>query len=869
MSNSSDETKSTDEDDEEEILEEHWDVSCEDILRDFNEDDDNGSRENSLDPKSQNGALSLILMFLLLWAAFYHISAAALNHLIQFLRYALSLIAPGSPVVAALLASFPTSLYALKKHFHLSVDQFEKYVICPKCCSLYNFRECLSTTSIAARIYPKTCNHVAFRNHPIRSHRKPCGHNLLKEVITKTDRKFYPLKSYCYYPIVKSLSAILNRQNLIEQCEHWRARAIPNNTLADIYDGRVWQQFLTYKGRPFLSDPHNIGLMLNCDWFQPFNLTNYSVGVLYMVILNLPRTIRFKPENILIVGIIPGPSEPNCHEINSFLRPLVKELNMLWNEGFSMMYNGNNIVIHAALLATVCDVPATAKLGGFLSHASKHACWKCSKVFPYNSELNRVDFSGVQLGPLREHTIHKHNAIEAVGAATPTQRNEIELRNGSRFTELMHLPYYDCVRFSIIDPMHNLFLGTSKRMFHQWTESGLISRRSLQDIQDIVQKCTVPSGIGRIPHKIASNFTNLTADEWKNWTLLFSQIALHNILPEDHLKCWQLYISACNIYCSSVLTLDDIAIADGLMKSFFTAAESLYGPSFITINSHLHLHLQNVFTDYGPCYGFWLFSFERYNGMLGKYHTNQLSIEIQLMRRFIETMHIRSIVNTDTVAPEHLFVFKDLLGTNSGGSANETLFGQTTYLGRNANSLQNCVDVKLLPPFTVHHFDSISHSNLRICYQSFLPDVDLLEVPQLCQKYKSAVWWSQRINSSVYPKKALTCIQAYWIGEDGAISNDSSELCAGRVEYFFSQRLLVGNDYIDINMAHVKWFQEHNARKEYLNPVEIWCSGLFKPFGPASFIPVEKIQEVCITCDISMNGEVVTAINPIKKKVFL
>lgn len=70
--------------------------------------------------------------------------------------------------------------------------------------------------------------------------------------------------------------------------------------------------------------------MLNCDWFQPFDLSTYSVGVLYLVILNLPRAIRFKPENILIADVIPGPKEPSLSEINSYLRPLVKELNSLW-----------------------------------------------------------------------------------------------------------------------------------------------------------------------------------------------------------------------------------------------------------------------------------------------------------------------------------------------------------------------------------------------------------------------------------------------------------------------------------------------------------------------------------------------------------
>lgn len=50
--------------------------------------------------------------------------------------------------------------------------------------------------------------------------------------------------------------------------------------------------------------------MLNVDWFKPFKHTVYSVGVIYLVIQNLPRTVRFKPENIIIVGTIPGQNEP-------------------------------------------------------------------------------------------------------------------------------------------------------------------------------------------------------------------------------------------------------------------------------------------------------------------------------------------------------------------------------------------------------------------------------------------------------------------------------------------------------------------------------------------------------------------------------
>lgn len=78
--------------------------------------------------------------------------------------------------------------------------------------------------------------------------------------------------------------------------------------------------------------------------------------------------MRFKPENIIIAGIIPGPHEPKTNTINSYVRPLVKELNSLWTDGFTMRHNHSNITVRVALLGTVCDIPATSKIDRFLGH---------------------------------------------------------------------------------------------------------------------------------------------------------------------------------------------------------------------------------------------------------------------------------------------------------------------------------------------------------------------------------------------------------------------------------------------------------------------------------------------------------------------
>ena len=42
--------------------------------------------------------------------------------------------------------------------------------------------------------------------------------------------------------------------------------------------------------------------MLNIYWFQPFkNLSSFSVGAIDLVILNFPKHLQFKQENVILV----------------------------------------------------------------------------------------------------------------------------------------------------------------------------------------------------------------------------------------------------------------------------------------------------------------------------------------------------------------------------------------------------------------------------------------------------------------------------------------------------------------------------------------------------------------------------------------
>lgn len=72
---------------------EYWDVQIEDVLKDFDSDHDLNNKDVH---KSHNNIVQLMLIFLLLWRSFYNIPATALNHLIKFLYYVFSLLAPNS-----------------------------------------------------------------------------------------------------------------------------------------------------------------------------------------------------------------------------------------------------------------------------------------------------------------------------------------------------------------------------------------------------------------------------------------------------------------------------------------------------------------------------------------------------------------------------------------------------------------------------------------------------------------------------------------------------------------------------------------------------------------------------------------------------
>ena len=327
-----------------------------------------------------------IVLFLSLWAMHFTINATALENLLHFIKAFFQLCGKSTPLFSSLAFLLPSSIYKLYQIQNTKKDNFIKYVVCPACFSIYHYED--SYEMKHGKKVSKKCTFVEFPNHTHRSRQNECAHLLLKEVQCKDDtKKLYPYKVYCYRSIENSLKTFLDRPGFVEKCVAWRSRPYIPGYFRDVYDGRIWRQFMEYPhvdNTPYLQKRNGYGLILNVDYFQPFTHSPYSVGAIYCAILNLPREERYKQENILLLGVIPGPKEPDSHQIGKILKPMVDELKILWSPGFEYIPNTCPKELqkfYCCLMSISCDIPAARKVSGFLSHNARMGCSKCKKEF--------------------------------------------------------------------------------------------------------------------------------------------------------------------------------------------------------------------------------------------------------------------------------------------------------------------------------------------------------------------------------------------------------------------------------------------------------------------------------------------------------
>ena len=170
---------------------------------------------------------------------------------------------------------------------------------------------------------------------------------------------------------------------------------------------------------------------------------------------------------------------------------------------------------------------------------------------------------------------------------------------------------------------HNL--GTAKKL-------ELLDLKDFEIIQKRIMSIKVPRDIGRIPYKIESGMAGMTADQWKNWTCIYSMYVLHGLLPSETVG-GSLFRHVFYFVNPSLVMLTLAKATCSLWNSAnhlinYMAQIGVHRICIFTVT------LQSVCVTMGQL----MQLFERYNGILGSMPNNNKSLDIEktMIKHFVQ-----------------------------------------------------------------------------------------------------------------------------------------------------------------------------------------------------------------------------------------
>ena len=347
--------------------------------------------------------------------------------------------------------TLPRDIRGVRAIFNLEAKTIT-FATCPKCCCTYE-----PEVRNGISIYPSLCSFRPFPNSG------QCGTRVTKTRVQGGKSIRTSIRPFVMQTPESFIAAMLSRPGMEDALARGMGPRQHGSYLEDIGDGHRMQTLRGPDGKPFLQGPkHELRILWSfaVDWFNPFQNKaagkSASVDSITLACLNLPPSLRYKPENLYLAGIIPGPREPNYDEINHFISPIIRRFLPMWREGTWFSRTASYVrgrLCRSAIAALVCDLLGSRKVSGHAHPTMRYLCARCLLT---QDSINDIDCS---------HWTQRtwENILEAAyaykNAISQAERTRIFKRWGVRWTAFMDLPYWDNLLSVVVDGMHNLFLG--------------------------------------------------------------------------------------------------------------------------------------------------------------------------------------------------------------------------------------------------------------------------------------------------------------------------------------------------------------------------------------------------------------------------
>jgi hypothetical protein len=217
--------------------------------------------------------------------------------------------------------------------------------------------------------------------------------------------------------------------------------------MEDIWDGAHLCRLLLKEGERFLPGPVNetrLAFSFSIDSFNPYHMKEakqtVSSTAMWLVLLNLPSHLRYRPENMFLAGIIPGPKKPSLSDINHSINLLVDVLREFFHPGILYSRTARHTHgcrVRAVLVPVVADMLAARQAGGFASPTATYFCTLC------NLKIQDIENLDRQTWPKRDAHEHGRLARHWRDAQTIEEQEALFKSNGTRWSPLLSLPYWN------------------------------------------------------------------------------------------------------------------------------------------------------------------------------------------------------------------------------------------------------------------------------------------------------------------------------------------------------------------------------------------------------------------------------------------
>ena len=385
-----------------------------------------------------------------------------------------------------------------------------------------------------------------------------------------------PRKVFIYLPVIPQLKAFLVNKTMAKEmsyCSQAQDKHTPG-TILNVTDSTNYQSLLSKQvtvdtkqlPHKFFEDLHDVTLGLSMDSFAPFKQCTKMVWPLLLMNYNLWPEIRNHLENLIGIGVIPGPKKPTNFDL--FLWPLVQELLQL--EVGVHTYNSLTDVffaLRAYLILVFGDIPAISMVMRMKGHNGSCPCRMCEirgvripdsrnpiHYVPLDrarhpdlaSQPDAIPSYDPKRLPLRTHSkfIDQANKVQFATTEADSERfaKQYGIKGLSILTALSSLSFPSSFPY---DFMHLIWENVAKNLMSLWTgnykdlDTGSESYGFPSTIWDAIGAATAALGdllpyiFGPRPPNVASDKMSWTADTRCFWIQYIAPVVLQGRFLQD------------------------------------------------------------------------------------------------------------------------------------------------------------------------------------------------------------------------------------------------------------------------------------------------------------------------------------------------